>query len=406
MNDHKVSVMMVVTSFFPSPMGGSELQAFRLAGELKKRGLNPYIVALGIDDQKEEDEVDGIKVYRIHSFFNPARFSRKSTTKKGPVRIEYQLNDKANFIPSQKKSLFSFLFYFSFLFKVYFLARKKKQPLDLIYIPIMEWTAFIGTLLGWLLKKKVVVKDSTANGIIALLRYPFGKSIQKFVTKHAYFVAMTREIRKNFISAGVEEKRIFPIPNGVSYPKDPVRSIDPDKFVFVGNLTQQPAKGIDILLRAWKSVIASHPSAKLYVIGAGNVPEYYDYVKSLGIADNVIFMGKQAEFTNHLLEATAFILPSRREGMSNSLLEAMSLGVPCIATDISGSQDLIDHERNGLLVPVEDEVLLAKAVDYFYNHPEKNKSMGIEARKTIEQGYTLSHVSERYADLFRTLVKQ
>lgn len=397
---------MVVTSFFPSPMGGSELQAFRLAIELKKNGLNPYIVALGANGQKTTDEVEGIKVYRIHSFFNPARFSRTKGKKTGPVRIEYPLNDKNNFIPSQKKTIFSFLFYFSFLYKLYFLARRKKEPLDLIYIPIMEWTAFIGTLLGWLLDKKVLIKDSTANGIIALLRYPFGRSIQRFVARRSHFVAMTTEIKKNLLSAGVEQHQIFTIPNGVRLPKQAVRDIDMNKFVFVGNLTQQPAKGIDILLKAWKTVVQTHRSAKLFVIGAGNVQEYYDYVSSLGISDNVIFLGKQSEFTNHLLEASGFILPSRREGMSNSLLEAMALGVPCIVTDISGSQDLITQKENGLLVPVEDDVSLANAVDYFYNHPDEVIEMGKKARKTIEQGYTLDLVSGKYLDLIKSLAKR
>ncbi|MBK7649501.1 MAG: glycosyltransferase [Flammeovirgaceae bacterium] len=85
---------------------------------------------------------------------------------------------------------------------------------------------------------------------------------------------------------------------------------------------------------------------------AGHLASYQEYIIRLGIQHNVHFKGKQSQFQNDLLESMAFILPSRREGMSNALLEAMSLGVTCIATDISGNQDLLRNKINGLLVPL------------------------------------------------------
>jgi glycosyltransferase involved in cell wall biosynthesis len=152
-------------------------------------------------------------------------------------------------------------------------------------------------------------------------------------------------------------------------------------------------------------VVAEIPEAELFIIGDGDLPAYSRYVIELGISDKVHFLGKQTSVDEHLLESAAFILPSRREGMSNALLEAMALGVPCIATNISGNCDLIDNNVNGLLIPVEDEHSLAVAVAYIFNNPKTAEKMGLEARKTILGGYDFKTVSDKYFRVFVDLIK-
>lgn len=398
---NKVSVMMLVTSFYPFAVGGSELQAFRLAKELQKKGVNVYIVSLGLKGIAEYECFDGIKVYRVYSWVN-SRLLLGNKKTKNPIRtkIEYEPQNPNNFKISDKKSLFSLIAYFFVFINLWFFLRKRKEPLDYIYVPVMEWAAFVGAVLGKLFGKKVVIKDSTVNGTTNLLRYPFGKSMQRVIVKNSAFVAMTQAIKKNYTLAGIEEENIYLIPNGVDVSDIQWTQGNNENFVFVGNLYQQPAKGVDVLLKAWEMVVKQIPDARLDIIGNGNIQAYIDYVKTLGIDNNVRFLGKQTDVQKYLLESRAFVLPSRREGMSNALLEAMALGMPCIATNISGSQDLVQPFFNGILLPVEDAVALKDAIVYLYENPEKAQLMGKEARISIEKGYAFNVVAEKYFDLF------
>jgi glycosyltransferase involved in cell wall biosynthesis len=400
-----VSILMLITSFYPAPMGGSERQAFQLAKSLKAKGCDVFIMAFGDAGQKQDEFVEGLRVFRIRPIIS--RKPTETPLKHAPVQIEYNKNERRNFEVPGRKSLFSFVQYFYFYFNVLWLIKSKRLPIHIIYVPMMEWTAFIASLLGRTLNKNVIIKDSTMNGITNLNRYPFGERMKRTIISNCHFVAMSTAINDNYLRAGIRKEKIYIVPNGIQLPALPVRhNVEKNKFIFVGNLYQQPAKGVDILLKSWKLVVNQIPDAYLTIIGDGHNTAYDEYTSALGIASNVHFAGKQLDFKDRLLKSLAFILPSRREGMSNALLEAMSFGVPCIATDISGSQDLITHNQNGLLIPVEDEVALAEAVIYFYRNPAIAEKMGAKGRQTIEEGYTIEQVSERYYQLFKSLTKR
>ncbi|HZX74473.1 MAG TPA: glycosyltransferase family 4 protein [Cyclobacteriaceae bacterium] len=406
--DDQVRVMMIVPFFNSSMrMGGAEFQAFRLAKELKKNQADVCIVAWG-DGKIKSELVEGIQIYWVHSVLdNMASFFKKKLTRKKDIQIKYTHGDDANFAISGKKNLLNLVPAFTFLIDILILLRKKGKNCDIIYSPMMEWMAVVSCLLGKWWRKEVVIKDSTMNGTMSLLRYPFGNRMQKFVAHNGNFVAMTKIIRKNYLEAGIPAQKIFDIPNGVVLPNEPdTLRTNKNKFVFVGNLYQQPAKGVDVLMKAWKLVIRNIPQAQLYIIGDGHLDGYTQYAEELGIEKNIHFLGKQSQFQHHLIESSAFILPSRREGMSNALLEAMALGVTCIATDISGNQDLIQNKVNGLLIPVEDIEALAHAVDYINEHPREAASYGIQARKTIAEAFTLEVVSRKYFQIFTSLKRE
>src|SRR5690348_14240133 len=210
------SVLMLVTSFHPNPMGGSEMQALRLAKELSSRGMDVNILSLGRRGQKSKDEVDGVRVYRVKTIFDPEYFGDRTVSASAAQTIEYSPNVQNNFIAAGKKTIFSFIFYFAFFCHAWLIIRTRNIKSSIIYVPTVEWAAFIGTLLGKMMGKKVVIKDSTANGLKALLRYPWGQYMSRSITRYSYLVAMTRAIRTNLIAAGADEKRIFSIPNGVA----------------------------------------------------------------------------------------------------------------------------------------------------------------------------------------------
>jgi glycosyltransferase involved in cell wall biosynthesis len=229
------------------------------------------------------------------------------------------------------------------------------------------------------------------------------------IIAQAQFVAMTRVIENNLRAAGVPAEKIHRIPNGIAVrealqpaPDKDIAALPPT-VLFVGNLYQQPAKGIDILLKAWKEVSADRPEAVLKVVGEGDLTAYQAYADKLGIANSVRFPGKQTDAAAFYREAQVFVLPSRREGMSNALMEAMLAGLPCVATDISGSQDLIQNGVNGLLVPPADIPALAKAIGHLLAHPAEALQMGVQARKTIIEKNDIRVVADEYIALYGKL---
>jgi glycosyltransferase involved in cell wall biosynthesis len=250
--------------------------------------------------------------------------------------------------------------------------------------------------------KRLVVKDSTMNGIFNILRFPAGKQKQQLLIKQAHFVAMTKAIRENLVKAGVSPLNISDIPNGINV-NGPFKTdySGKQKVLFVGNLYQQPAKGIDILLKAWRDVVKRVPAAKLEIAGDGNVNAYSEYCKRTGIIDSVIFLGKHSDVPSLMLNADVFVLPSRREGMPNVLMEAMLKGLPCVATDISGSQDLIENNVSGLLVKSLDVNSLAEKICFLLVNREQAEIMGRNARRKILESYNIDMIAEKYLKLYK-----
>jgi glycosyltransferase involved in cell wall biosynthesis len=239
------------------------------------------------------------------------------------------------------------------------------------------------------------------NGIFSILRYPGGHKKQQDIIHNAYCVAMTKIIRENLLKAGVPAEKIENIPNGIEV--SPLRSKGRswmNKVIFVGNLTQQPAKGIDILLLAWKQVINRFPTATLEILGAGDLDAYEKFAEDHNIHRSINFTGRQLNVKDRLLKADIFVLPSRREGMSNALMEAMLCGLPVVATIVSGSEDLVENNISGLLVPPSDIEELAAAIIYMMDHPGAALEMGRKGYKSVTEKCDMRKVAAQYKSLY------
>jgi glycosyltransferase involved in cell wall biosynthesis len=164
-------------------------------------------------------------------------------------------------------------------------------------------------------------------------------------------------------------------------------------------------KGIDVLLQAWKLVLEQLPQARLILVGSGDLqPQLRRMARELRIVESVEFAGLQSDVTAQFHRGGMAVLPSRCEGMSNALLEAMSCGLPCIATRVSGSEDLITHGINGLLVEPEDYGGLAQALLTLLRDPLLAQRYAQAARATIEKHFSLNEVADKYVELYRQMV--
>jgi glycosyltransferase involved in cell wall biosynthesis len=168
---------------------------------------------------------------------------------------------------------------------------------------------------------------------------------------------------------------------------------------FVGRV--ELAKGAGYLLQAWKRLAL--PNAELVLIGDVK-PEMYSLlrtyagstVRTLGILDPKILPERYRE-------SDLFVFPSVNEGLAQVLLEAMSSGLPVVASDYSGADDLVTEGKDGFIVPVRDVDRLAEAILWCYQHREETRAMGRAARAKMESQFTLEHYNQRQIALYRSL---
>ena len=404
--------MMLVPSLPPLPVGGSEMQALKLGKALSEQGVIVRFIMPGKNDIKGEDQIFGMAVYRLNSWLNRifGWISLQSKKKKVKnTRIEY--NDK-NEVTDQMTSRAGWptVIYYNIFFyhSLFFLWWRRKQ-FDIIHSHTMEWSAIVAVRLGKLLNKLVIIKDSTMNGFQSLSRFPSGVKLQKMIAGSAHFVAMTEMIHQNLLKSGITAEKITKIPNGIvvsdSFGMDFGREL-PSRVLFVGNLYQQPAKGVDILFHAWKIVHQSFPEVQLEIVGDGDINAYKEFVRGMGISNSIQFWGKQNDLSHFHQSASVFVLPSRREGMSNALMEAMLYGIPCVATDISGSRDLITDKVNGILVPSADSKALAAGISYLLANPEIAMEMGRKGHEKIIEELDIRKIADKYILLYSALLKK
>lgn len=226
-------------------------------------------------------------------------------------------------------------------------------------------------------------------------RYDHPK-IRNFFYRFAdIIVCQTPDAAKSF-PKGIECKSVV-IPNPIVVEGiEAYDGVRDKRVVAVGRLN--PQKNHKMLLRAFAAFVKQYEDYILELYGKGELEEELKGCsKELGIEEQVVFKG----FSDHVMEeinqAAMFVLSSDYEGISNSMTEAIALGVPTIATDcpIGGSKMFIRDHCNGILVPVGDEKALFKAMSELAKNPELGRRISMEGRKLREEN-TVSQIADRF----------
>jgi len=120
----------------------------------------------------------------------------------------------------------------------------------------------------------------------------------------------------------------------------------------------------------------------------------------------VTFVGHQEDVYRFLAVTDVFVLPSRKEGVSNALLEAMSQGLPVIAADdeLGGNREVVRDGVDGYLVGLGDSVRFAEALLRLLSDPKLRRDVGRRARCRIEQEFSLQRITDRYLELYEELL--
>lgn len=173
--------------------------------------------------------------------------------------------------------------------------------------------------------------------------------------------------------------------------------------VCVSRLTRE--KGYFLLAEAMRALPALRHRMKLLVVGDG--PDRTSIEEALAGLEGVevIFLGHRNDVGSILCAADFFIFPSLHENLSNALLEAMSYGLPVVASAVGGNTEVVDH-GGGMLVSIEDPISLAQAITKYVDDETLRHEDGIRARRVVEENYTTQHMAERLGAVYRNVLPQ
>jgi glycosyltransferase involved in cell wall biosynthesis len=177
--------------------------------------------------------------------------------------------------------------------------------------------------------------------------------------------------------------------------------IGPEDYLIgvIGRLEEQ--KGHIYLLEALARLVSEFPQIKVLIVGKGNLRPFLEKkAQELGLSKNVLFLGVQKPI-NPILEALdLFLLPSLWEGFSLAILEAMSMGLPVVATAVGGAAEVIHSGIDGLLISPKDVPGLVAAIRDAVQHPKKFLEMGQNGKKTVSENFSQAHHLAMLQDLY------
>jgi glycosyltransferase involved in cell wall biosynthesis len=176
------------------------------------------------------------------------------------------------------------------------------------------------------------------------------------------------------------------------------------KILFIGRLHRQ--KAVDDLLKAVAGLVEKPIGLGVELTLVGDGPErsaLEDLAKELDLEAHVHFEGQLDDVKQHLRQYDVLVLPSRAEGLSNTLLEAMSTGLPVIASDIPANLALVKHSVNGMLYPMGDHHALQDVLELILEHDELRERLGQEGRRTVESAFSIDHVAAQYEAVYSEL---
>ncbi len=215
--------------------------------------------------------------------------------------------------------------------------------------------------------------------------------------------------RDLLVRLGVPQEKIAVIPNGVDPnkyspgPSNVKAEFGAERlFVYQGRIS--PEKNVEALLRAWKQADMG-PQSKLLIVGNGPLkPSLESYFNE---EHGIIWLGFVAEETRRieiLRGADVFILPSLVEGLSLSLLEGMSCGVACLATDVGADGEVLEKGAGVVINPKQVRAQLRTLLPLFQDHPEITTLLGQKSRQRILERYTLDDNITRLEKLYEEVL--
>jgi glycosyltransferase involved in cell wall biosynthesis len=375
--------ILLINSEYPPVGGGASNASAFLARHLAELGQEVTVMTCQFSDLPSNEQQGDVRVWRI-----PARRKRQDSSGAFEQLI--------------------FLFIGS-LWGIW-LARKWKPDVVLAFFGAPSGIVSLVLKVFFGIPYVVSLRGGDVPGFrpydFALYHKLLGP-ILHVVWRKAAFVVANSEGLKDLGQKFDSKVKIQVIPNGVDVDRfNPAGRVwRPARLLIVGRVVYQ--KGIDILLNALAGLKELEWS--LSVVGDGpKRKELETQTKDLGLANRVKFLGwrDKDQLTEIYRQGNLFVYPSRDEGMPNVVLEAMASGLPVLASQIAGNEELVVPPETGLLVPPEDVENLRNGLRQLIPDADQRQSMGYAGRERVTANYTWRKVSKRNLELLQRAVEK
>jgi glycosyltransferase involved in cell wall biosynthesis len=363
--------VLLVLDQFPEALGGGERVALKLAELLPQYGYRASILTFGIHPKSAV--LQNVKC-PIHLL---------------PLQRVYDLNAIRA----------------SFAFRD-FLQTQQVQIVQTFFESSDLWAGFVTKAMS----KAKLIWSRRDMGILRAPKHRIAYRLMAAMPDAVF--AVSNQVRRHCIDVDhIDPDRVFTIYNGLDLSTWPpiVRDTKPSAEMVVttvGNV--RSVKGHDILVRAAARVIEQHPQVQFNVVGDVLEPEYFaelqQLVRSLGISGNFHFVGGISDLAGYLGSTDIFVLPSRSEGFSNAVIEAMAASLPVVATDVGGNAEAVIDGTNGYIVKANDVDALFEAIEKLLGDPAKAIAMGASGRVLAVEKFTIDAMMRSITARYRALL--
>lgn len=232
----------------------------------------------------------------------------------------------------------------------------------------------------------------------------------KIIHSSDMITTVSKSIAQELKEYDINLDEITVINNGVNetffYPLKKESNEENKYIMYVGRIDYE--KGLFDLIKCGKYISNKRSDLSFIIAGTGkDFKKLKNKIKKEKLQDMFKFLGQvdKDKLLKLYQNATLFVFPSYHEGLPGVLLEAMSCGLPIIATDVRGNRDLISHKENGLLIPIQDSKKMAETINILLENKKLREQLGKNARKTIVEKYTWNNVYNNYLKCYEKLAR-
>ena len=268
------------------------------------------------------------------------------------------------------------------------------------HIDIVHGHDYKTNLIAWLLRQSTGARPlGTAHGWTgqsARERWVYYPAERAVLARFPRVIAVSSDVRDRLVRAGADPARVTVLLNGIdpaAFRRDDGRrramraalGIGNDVILIgsVGRLERQ--KRFDLLLEALAGVRRTHARVELAIVGDGSLRGPLETLaNTLGLGPACRFLGHRLDIVDLHCAFDVFVQSSEYEGTPNSVLEAMAMETPIVATDAGGTRELARHDREAVIVPIQDVAALTAAIERVLNDPSAANARVAAARERVE----------------------
>lgn len=397
-----MNIHMWIWDYWPGPEGGAERQCRGLSRELVRLGHEVTVCCRAVAE-KTPSKHEGVKINRFGKSTPPSGFLWKLQSYIDRLPDE-TLRAALTFwvsLPEMRKQRKRFIQDITHRYA------QGELP-DIIHVHETGWMAGLAVAVTGKTGVPVVAKVRSTPALETIgYGVPQRKRWEKF-RRQSYFIALHSGLAGELVSEGISSGRIREIPNAVDLLENlPVEKPQThDKTVLcVGNLTQGvELKGFDTVVQAWSLVHRAHTDARLIFAGRGDPSLLKMMAKEFNCSDSIQFPGFIEHPETLFQGASLFVVASRKEGMSNALLEAQAWGLPTVVSDIPANRAVCCENENGLFFPPGNSDVLAEKILFLFSNPAEMQRLGRASYERMKSNFSREAITRQIQDFYRDLL--